>query len=287
MNLSLRFLPVLAVVVVPVSPVFLHAQPPTSAAPARQGSAVFKWEDLKVVTKASGEQRAVTNLPTPTLVRFESHLTTLKPGFESHAPHHHPQEEVIVLKEGTLEVNINGHKQRVGAGSSWLFASHDVHNMKNVGDTPATYFVFNFTTAATASVPNKPAAEVAAPGKLPSSVWDWEKLVAKPTAQGARREVVSSPTTTMVKFDCHVTTLNPGQSPHAAHRHPDEEFIAIQEGLMEATINGVSQRAGPGSIFFFASNDLHGMKNVGTTPATYYVFRIMTEATPKETVAAN
>jgi quercetin dioxygenase-like cupin family protein len=50
---------------------------------------------------------------------------------------------------------------------------------------------------------------------------------------------------------------------------------------MEATINGVSRRAGPGSIFFYASNDAHGMKNVGTTAATYYVFRVVTEATPK------
>ena len=42
----------------------------------------------------------------------------------------------------------------------------------------------------------------------------------------------------------------------------------------------VAQRGGPGSIFFYGSNDLHGMKNVGTTDATYYVFRTITELTP-------
>jgi quercetin dioxygenase-like cupin family protein len=85
---------------------------------------------------------------------------------------------------------------------------------------------------------------------------------------------------TCVGFEGHVTTLNAGESPHPAHRHPDEELVVVKEGLMEATINSVSQRGGPGSIFFYASNDEHGMKNVGTTTATYYVFRIVTEATP-------
>ena len=48
------------------------------------------------------------------------------------------------------------------------------------------------------------------------------------------------------------------------------------------TINGVSQRAGPGSVFFFASNDLHGLRNVGAAPATYFVFRFATPLTPAQ-----
>ena len=85
----------------------------------------------------------------------------------------------------------------------------------------------------------------------------------------------------MLNIEGHVTTLNPGEIPHEAHRHPDEEMVVIKEGTIEATINGVSQRGGPGSVFFFASNDLHGMKNVGTTIATYHVFRFITATTPK------
>ena len=54
---------------------------------------------------------------------------------------------------------------------------------------------------------------------------------------------------------------------------------------MEATINGVSQRGGPGSVFLFASNDLHGMRNVGATRASYYVIRMVTSATPKTAAA--
>ena len=56
-------------------------------------------------------------------------------------------------------------------------------------------------------------------------------------------------------------------------------MILIKDGTLEVTINGVSKQAGAGSVFFYAANDLHGMKNVGTTDATYFVFRFVTERT--------
>ena len=47
------------------------------------------------------------------------------------------------------------------------------------------------------------------------------------------------------------------------------------------TVNHHTQLAGPGSILFFAFNEEHGLKNSGTTDATYYVMRFVTAATPK------
>ena len=258
----------------------LGAQTPV-AAPAKFGSTVFKWENFTPKPNAIGVRRDVVDLPTATIARFECHITTLNPGMASHPPHRHPQEEFIIIKEGTLDVIINGKAQRAGPGSLLFYASNDLHNVQNVGDKPATYFVFNLTTAATKSAPAAGAAAAALPGKLASTVFDWEKLEVKTTPKGARREIVNSPTVTCVSLEGHVTTLNPGEVPHAAHRHPDEELVIVKEGLMEVTINGVTQRGGPGSIFFYGSNDEHGMKNVGTTSATYHVIRIVTEATPK------
>lgn len=84
----------------------------------------------------------------------------------------------------------------------------------------------------------------------------------------------------MTRFESHVTTLDAGQVPHAPHRHPDEEIVIVKEGTIEVTINGKSQRAGEGSMFLFASNDMHGMKNVGSGRATYYVLRVVTATTP-------
>jgi quercetin dioxygenase-like cupin family protein len=108
---------------------------------------------------------------------------------------------------------------------------------------------------------------------LPSSAFDWTKLPVEQTQVGQRRQVFRSRTGTLDEMEVHITTLNPGQAPHAPHRHPDEEMIMIKEGTLEVTVNGKSTRIGPGSVFFVAPNDLHGFKNVGDTQATYFVQR--------------
>jgi quercetin dioxygenase-like cupin family protein len=229
-----------------------------------------------------GSRRDVNDGPTPTLETFECHISTLNPGKSSHPPHQHAREEFIILQEGTLDVSINGVVQRVGPGSLFFFASNDWHNVTNVGDAPATYLVFNLATPETRTAPAVEAAKSAAPGKLKSGTFEWAKLTVVPTKVGARREVFDSPSVTCSNIECHVTTLNAGESPHAAHHHPDEELIIVREGMLEATINGVARPpVGRGSILFFASNDEHGLRNAGTTPATYYVVRIVTSQTPK------
>ena len=102
------------------------------------GSTFFKWDNLKARPTANGERRDVANNPTPTLAVFESHITTLNPGQASHLPHRHPQEELIIVKEGTVEVHINGQTQVTGPGSTLLYLSNDAHAVKNVGTTRAT-----------------------------------------------------------------------------------------------------------------------------------------------------
>ncbi len=116
---------------------------------------------------------------------------------------------------------------------------------------------------------------------MTSSVFDWNAIEAKPTRTGARRDFFDAPTATLDTIECHVTTINPGEAPHAPHRHPEEELIIVKEGTIEAMQNGVTKRAGPGSIIFEASNDFHGLRNVGQTPATYHVIKWFTPATPK------
>lgn len=253
-----------------------------SAAPAPLlGSTVFQWDRLEVKPSGVGERRDVARNPTTTLRELECHISTLNPGLPSHPPHVHPQEELIIIKEGSLDVHINGVDHRVGPGSLFFFASYDSHAVRNVGKVPATYYVFNFSTAATRAIPVKAAADSASPDKLRSAVYDWEKLTVKPTQKGERREIFDSPTVTCANLESHVTTLRAGEESHPSHRHPDEEIIVVKEGTVEATINGTAHRGGVGTIFFFGSNDEHGLKNVGTTSATYYVMRIVTDVTPK------
>ena len=115
---------------------------------------------------------------------------------------------------------------------------------------------------------------------LTSRVYDWTAMTAKENAYGSTRSLVRAPTVTLNELEMHVTTLNPGQTSHAPHQHPNEELIILREGTLETLSLGEWKRIGPGSIIFNASNDLHGVKNVGTVPAVYHVVNWKSTMTP-------
>ena len=106
---------------------------------------------------------------------------------------------------------------------------------------------------------------------MQSAAFDWNSIPVQRTAVGSTRSFFSAPTATLDELELHVTTLNPGQSSHPPHQHANEELVIIKEGTIEALVEGEWKRVGEGSVIFNASNQLHGLRNVGTTPATYHV----------------
>ena len=92
------------------------------------------------------------------------------------------------------------------------------------------------------------------PGLLQkSALFTWESHTVRPTERGAVRSVFRAPTLTLDELEYHITTLNPGQSPHAPHTHFNEEVIIVKEGAVEAYVNGEWKPASTGSLMFFAS----------------------------------
>jgi len=106
---------------------------------------------------------------------------------------------------------------------------------------------------------------------LESQVFDWGSVAPREVAYGSVRQFLRAPTVTLAELEMHVTTLNPGQTSHAPHQHANEELIILKEGTLETLSLGEWKRVGPGSIIFNASNDLHGVRNVGAGPAVYHV----------------
>jgi quercetin dioxygenase-like cupin family protein len=72
----------------------------------------------------------------------------------------------------------------------------------------------------------------------------------------------------------HETTLGPGQTVHAPHRHTDEELLYVRTGTLEVLQGSETRLAREGSVIFHASNVLHGMRNVGPDTARYLVVRV-------------
>jgi quercetin dioxygenase-like cupin family protein len=106
---------------------------------------------------------------------------------------------------------------------------------------------------------------------LKSKTYSFEGLPEKTNGKNKSWQVLDGGTHTGYHLDLHITELGAGQMPHPPHHHAHEEMILIETGLVEVTISGKSERIGPGSVAFVASNEEHGWKNVGDTGARYFV----------------
>ena len=114
-----------------------------------------------------------------------------------------------------------------------------------------------------------------------STVYEWSTADTKPNDWGAVRQVMRTPTPTLDELEIHISTLQPGKSPHAPHQHQHEELLIVRQGTLETFQNGETRRAGEGDIIFQASNERHNVRNVGKAPAVYYVIGWTVPGAPK------
>ena len=121
---------------------------PRPPAARTQGSLVMTWDEINA-RPANGRSRSILRAPTATLDELEAHVTVLPPGQDSHPPHRHPAEEVVIVREGRVDFVIEGATHHAGPGSWVLLASMEEHMLRNVGDTPAVYYVMQWKTPAT------------------------------------------------------------------------------------------------------------------------------------------
>lgn len=111
----------------------------------------------------------------------------------------------------------------------------------------------------------------ALPSPLSSKIYNFEDLPVTASGENSTRAVLRGETHTGLPLEMHITELAPGGSPHPPHHHQHEEMLLIHQGTVEVTVSGNSRLIGPGSVAYFASNDVHGLRNVGASRAMYFV----------------
>lgn len=112
-----------------------------AAEPATLPSKAYLFDDLPVRKTGGNRSRAMFNGLTHSGFPVEMHQTELAPGDAPHPPHHHVHEEMMLVREGTMEVTISGKASTLGPGSVAYVASGEEHGWRNVGKTRAHYFV--------------------------------------------------------------------------------------------------------------------------------------------------
>src|SRR4029077_13985145 len=96
-------------------------------------SAMYPFEKLPIRTPKNAQIRDVLKGKLATGESLEVHETTLPPGVAPHAPHHHVHSEMWLIREGTVELTVNGTNSLLGPGSVGFVHSNDEHGIKNVG----------------------------------------------------------------------------------------------------------------------------------------------------------
>ena len=72
----------------------------------------------------------------------------------------------------------------------------------------------------------------------------------------------------------HLSTQPAGTPPNPAHRIEHSEIICLREGALDFQHDGVTEHAMAGDVLYVANGTMHGVRNVGTGPAAYFVLAI-------------
>jgi quercetin dioxygenase-like cupin family protein len=139
------------------------------------------------------------------------------------------------------------------------------------------------STPAQQASPNNPATNPPAdpPSNLPnnplatSRVFAYNDMATTTAANGSvRHNAFSGTLATGEAISAHESMQPAGTAPGPAHRIQHSELIVVEEGTLEYTHDGKTDRAGAGSIIYVALGTLHSVRNVGDGPAKYVVFQI-------------
>lgn len=206
--------------------------------------------------------------PTNACTMMSCHISVLSPGHCPHPPHLHAEEELLVVLDGEVEIELaddpmrtNSRRHRMTPGMFSYYPATQHHTIHNVGAAPANYLMFKW---------NAPAAGTEEP--LETSIFQHEPAVIS-TRPMAQKRLFEQGTQLLSKLHAHLTTLQPGAG-YEPHADPYDVAIILLSGEVET----VGERVRPLGVIFYSAGEMHGIQNVGATPATYLVFEFHSPA---------
>lgn len=108
------------------------------------GSQLISWDELEFKPHDKGGVRPYFNRKSAMSERIEMHVTTLNPGIKSHEPHTHIPGEIIIMMEGTTEMEIGDSIYPGTAGDIYFMGSNVPHAIKNTSTEDCMYMAFQW-----------------------------------------------------------------------------------------------------------------------------------------------
>ena len=230
-------------------------------------SGVFKWDDHKVVQNGDRVGRPIFEGTSPHFDYLEIHATTQAIGASASTAHANEDiEELVIVKEGKMEVMLNGKGNILGPNGVLSLMPQQMHSLKNVGDTPLTYYVIKFRSKEPMNLERGRASG----GTL---MINSDSTTYQPTSVGGVRSYFDRATTMCERLEMHVTTLDGKVASHEPHSHVESEIILMISGETAQLIDGQEYTAKAGDFYFMESQHIHGIRNISDEPATYFAFK--------------
>jgi len=108
------------------------------------GSLIISRNEIEYNTHDKGGRWNYFDRPTASCTDFEVHATSLNTGVNSHAPHTHVQEEIILMLQGNAIMHIDGKDYKSSVGDVIFLDSEVPHGLTNSGSEPCEYFAFQW-----------------------------------------------------------------------------------------------------------------------------------------------
>lgn len=122
-----------------------------AAAPAMFAAAGSKIPNVtlpeaqaKLTKEPFGDLRIYFDGATDQIRSMTAGSLRLKAGMTPHPPHDHPEEEFMVIAEGTGEIFLDGKTTKVGPGSMMYCAANKSHGIVNTGKTPLLFYFYKW-----------------------------------------------------------------------------------------------------------------------------------------------
>jgi len=111
------------------------------------------------------------------------------------------------------------------------------------------------------------------PEIISSKIVGWEEARVHKADWGEMRFYFTGETSGSKSVLTAVAVVEPGKAVHKAHRHPEEEYLAVVEGSGVWSLDGKESPAKRGDVLYAAPWVYHGLTNTGDKPLVFLVVR--------------